>query len=244
MVWILTDVPLQTVRTLCWTAAASTALAVVYGLTPYVDADRHPSMGRPLSVAYGSLHSLAWALALAWLVFACTHGSAGYPFGRRLISWRANSSETHRKTDDTDQNGRHVLDFRIRRRPTFVVRVRTVESDQLRHLFGAHSVPEGLLLPRSKAQVPTMSPSVSTSTTPPLPLPFLIQYSSIVASRYYTSFEASHAFLGTLLACTGLAAVVSVVVAVPISNLQREFGRKPAPSSTVQEGIEGRETVL
>ena len=60
-------------------------LAVIYGLIPYVDENTVPVIDPKISLVYGSLHRTAWALAVAWIVFACTKGYGGGYFYFSLI---------------------------------------------------------------------------------------------------------------------------------------------------------------
>ncbi len=55
-------------------------LAVIYGLIPYLDETAVPAIDPTVSLFYGSLHRTAWAMAVAWMVYACTKGYGGKSF--------------------------------------------------------------------------------------------------------------------------------------------------------------------
>ncbi len=62
-----------------WVLATSTAMAVVYGADverPFA-IDRSVYTSEAKDITYGGLHRLAWALSLAWLVWACVKGYGG-----------------------------------------------------------------------------------------------------------------------------------------------------------------------
>ena len=70
-----------------WALATAVGLAVVYGLVPYLNEEEVPEMNSFARVSYGSLHRLAWSIAVGWLIFACVHGYGG-PVNR-FLSWKA-----------------------------------------------------------------------------------------------------------------------------------------------------------
>lgn len=49
-------------------------LAAVYGMVPYLGDESIPDFPR---VAFGALHRFVWAIAVSWVVFACTRGYGG-----------------------------------------------------------------------------------------------------------------------------------------------------------------------
>ncbi|XP_038070354.1 nose resistant to fluoxetine protein 6-like [Patiria miniata] len=65
-----------------WLAAAALAMSVVYGLYP---STQSMTMSRPASIVYGSLSRFVWALALAWVVYACKYGYGGWI--NTFLSW-------------------------------------------------------------------------------------------------------------------------------------------------------------
>ncbi|XP_057365085.1 nose resistant to fluoxetine protein 6-like [Daphnia carinata] len=69
-----------------WTLSSAIILAVIYGLVPYLDENEVPTINPAISLFYGSLHRTAWAIAVAWIVYACTRGYGG--FVNRLLSWK------------------------------------------------------------------------------------------------------------------------------------------------------------
>ena len=66
-----------------WALATAVALAIVYGLMPYLNETQVPQMNSFARVSYGSLHRLAWSIAVGWVIFACVHGYGG-PVNRFL----------------------------------------------------------------------------------------------------------------------------------------------------------------
>ena len=58
-----------------WAISAAVALAIIYGLSAYLHAD--DEMTTATRIFYGSLHRTAWAMALSWVIFACTKGYGG-----------------------------------------------------------------------------------------------------------------------------------------------------------------------
>ncbi|XP_068229853.1 nose resistant to fluoxetine protein 6-like isoform X1 [Palaemon carinicauda] len=60
-----------------WCIATATGLAVLFGMYDYNQLGQYPGYHWADSIFYGSLHRLAWGLALAWVVFACHYGYAG-----------------------------------------------------------------------------------------------------------------------------------------------------------------------
>lgn len=69
-----------------WFLATAVGLAVLYGLLPYLSEEIVPEINPVVSVAYGSLHRLAWATAVGWVIFACIHGYGGKPNSIKLVS--------------------------------------------------------------------------------------------------------------------------------------------------------------
>ena len=60
-----------------WTIAVATGMAIVYGF----DLTSEPVWQRRLSmtenIIYGGFHRLAWAIAVSWVIFACSRGYGG-----------------------------------------------------------------------------------------------------------------------------------------------------------------------
>ena len=64
--------------------ATVTALAIIFGMVPYLNEDEVPVINPLIRVSYGALHRSAWATAIGWIIFACTHGYGGY--ANRVLS--------------------------------------------------------------------------------------------------------------------------------------------------------------
>lgn len=60
-----------------WTLSTAVGLAIVYGLTPYVDQSEVPEVSPVVHMIYGPLHRAAWAFVIAWIIFACSRGYGG-----------------------------------------------------------------------------------------------------------------------------------------------------------------------
>lgn len=60
-----------------WTLAICILLIVTYGMVPYANPGEVPEIDNLVRVSYGSLHRLAWAISISWIIFACTHGYGG-----------------------------------------------------------------------------------------------------------------------------------------------------------------------
>ena len=60
-----------------WTMAIGTGFAVVYGMDVPARFDEGRIPSEVTNVFYGSLHRLAWGLALSWVVWACSKGYGG-----------------------------------------------------------------------------------------------------------------------------------------------------------------------
>ena len=84
----LTDSWQQT-NLLLWSLAFGIAFSVVYGLNIPLRFDpKDPvPLTRMENSFYGGLSRLAWAVALSWVVFACTKGYGGWV--NELLSWEA-----------------------------------------------------------------------------------------------------------------------------------------------------------
>ena len=61
----------------CWLTAFGIGIGVVYGLKVHDFILTGEPKSEATNIAYGSLHRLAWGLALAWVVFACVKGYGG-----------------------------------------------------------------------------------------------------------------------------------------------------------------------
>jgi len=66
---------IQALVTLFWLLAALCNLSVVYGL--YDDVNGYVHLSDVVRSLYASLHRTAWALGVAWVIFACVTGNAG-----------------------------------------------------------------------------------------------------------------------------------------------------------------------
>lgn len=60
-----------------WIVATLVAVAVPHGLIPYLDETKVPIIPSFVRISYGALHRTAWAMAIAWIILACTHGYGG-----------------------------------------------------------------------------------------------------------------------------------------------------------------------
>ncbi|XP_032794832.2 nose resistant to fluoxetine protein 6 [Daphnia magna] len=69
-----------------WTLSTIVALAIIYGLTPYVDRSQVPEISSAVSMTYGPLHRFAWGIVIGWIIFACSRGYGG--FVNRILSWK------------------------------------------------------------------------------------------------------------------------------------------------------------
>ena len=76
-----------------WIVAFAIGFAVVYGLNIpetgvwniYENVDTR--MSRTASAIYGGFYKVAWALAVGWVIFACSRGYGGWI--NELLSWKA-----------------------------------------------------------------------------------------------------------------------------------------------------------
>ena len=112
-----------------WTVAIATGSAVIYGLTAYVK----PGSEFPAAAqqSYGSMFRLAWAVAVAWVIFACCTGYGGNARSRSMnFKW-------------------FKLRARFRQQHPLVERIRTAQPFRLLHLPDPPAVHWRLLLPRS-----------------------------------------------------------------------------------------------
>lgn len=62
-----------------WVVSSAMALAVVYGLVPYIKEENVHEVADPIRVAYGSLSRFAWSVSVSWVIFACIKGYGGIP---------------------------------------------------------------------------------------------------------------------------------------------------------------------
>ena len=60
-----------------WALSIATGLAIVYGIYPYTDQSVVPELSPAFNMTYGPLHRVSWALAVAWVIFACINGYGG-----------------------------------------------------------------------------------------------------------------------------------------------------------------------
>ncbi|XP_075737624.1 nose resistant to fluoxetine protein 6-like [Rhipicephalus microplus] len=70
------------VQGFAWAAATGLALAVLFGVHTW-SVGRQPE--RLESAFYGGLHRVSWALAIAWVMYACATGRAG--FVTKILAW-------------------------------------------------------------------------------------------------------------------------------------------------------------
>ena len=76
----------QIIVTVGWCLSTVVALAIVYGLTPYLDETEVPDIAPVIQFTYGPLHRTAWAMVIGWIIVACSRGYGG--FVNRLLSWK------------------------------------------------------------------------------------------------------------------------------------------------------------
>lgn len=71
-----------------WILSVAIGLAIIYGLIPYLDEEKVPEIDSAIKITYGSLHRLAWALVVGWVVWACVRGYGGnYSIQVRFTSY-------------------------------------------------------------------------------------------------------------------------------------------------------------
>lgn len=75
----VTQLPLifQPLVAVLWSGSTAVALAIVYGLVPYIDENKVEKIDDLTRVAYGSLSRFAWAVSISWVIFACIKGYGG-----------------------------------------------------------------------------------------------------------------------------------------------------------------------
>lgn len=52
-------------------------LAVLYGMSPYLDPSQVPEIDPAVKMTYGPLHRTAWGMVIAWIIYACSRGYGG-----------------------------------------------------------------------------------------------------------------------------------------------------------------------
>ena len=63
-----------------WIIAFVTGILIVYGLDiPKIFFENKP-LSMTENIIYGGFHRLAWAIALGWVIFACSRGYGGNLF--------------------------------------------------------------------------------------------------------------------------------------------------------------------
>jgi len=65
-----------------WSVSTFTAVSIVFGLTLWFDedalfAETLPDFGSIMRISYGAFHRSAFALCVAWIIFACTRQHGG-----------------------------------------------------------------------------------------------------------------------------------------------------------------------
>ena len=60
-----------------WIMSLAIFGAVLYGLVPYLDETTVPEIPKTVTIMYGSLHRVAWAVGVSWVIFACVRGYGG-----------------------------------------------------------------------------------------------------------------------------------------------------------------------
>ncbi len=60
-----------------WVLSTAVGLAIIYGLSPYLDESEVPDIDPILKMTYGPLHRTAWGMVIAWIIFACSRGYGG-----------------------------------------------------------------------------------------------------------------------------------------------------------------------
>lgn len=52
-------------------------LAVLFGMSPFLDPSEVEMIPVFIQFAYGTFHRTAWAMVIGWIVFACSRGCGG-----------------------------------------------------------------------------------------------------------------------------------------------------------------------
>jgi len=60
-----------------WIFCIATIITVIYGMFPFLNEDLVPEINPFIRVTFGTLHHFGWAMAVAWIVFACVSGYGG-----------------------------------------------------------------------------------------------------------------------------------------------------------------------
>ena len=68
---------MQPIVVIAWTISLSTLFVVIYGLNMPVLFETGLPPSEATNIFYGGLHRLAWAIALAWVIWACAKGYGG-----------------------------------------------------------------------------------------------------------------------------------------------------------------------
>jgi len=68
-------VSVQMLTTLFWCLAAACNLSLVYGL--YGDVNGYVHLSNTVACLYAAVHRTAWAVGVAWVIFACVTGNGG-----------------------------------------------------------------------------------------------------------------------------------------------------------------------
>jgi len=71
----LNDASVQVLTLLFWCLAAACNLSLIYGLYGCANGSVH--LSNAVASVYAAVHRTAWAIGVAWVIFACITGNGG-----------------------------------------------------------------------------------------------------------------------------------------------------------------------